>query len=54
MDIQERVRMSRLIDQMERKKELCIRLELENKFTFHGNPIDECISNTRDREIVRN
>lgn len=47
MDIQERVRISRLIGQMERKKELCIRLGLENKSTFYGNPIDEYIGDKK-------
>lgn len=50
MRIQERVRMCQLIDQMASKKELCKRLGLENKSTFHGNPIDEYLGNKRDNE----
>ncbi|MCH5253964.1 MAG: hypothetical protein J1F41_03495 [Lachnospiraceae bacterium] len=50
MSIQERVRMCQLINQMESKKELCKRLGLVNKSTFHGNPIDECFGNKRDNK----
>ena len=50
MSIQDRVRMCRLIDQMESRQELCKRLGLENKSTFHGNPIDEYPDNKRDHE----
>lgn len=41
MHIQERLKICQLIDQMENKKELCKRLGLENKSTFHGNLIEE-------------
>ena len=50
MSIQERVRMCQLIDQMERKKEFSERLGLENKSTFHGEPIDKNIGNKRDKQ----
>ena len=50
MSIQERVRMCRLIERMESKKELCKRLGLENKSTFHGNPLDEYLGNKKDKE----
>ncbi|MCH5256169.1 MAG: hypothetical protein J1D87_02705 [Lachnospiraceae bacterium] len=50
MSVQERLRMCQLIDQMESKEELCKRLGLENKSTFHGYPIDEYLGNKRVNE----
>lgn len=39
MSAQERIRLCRIINQMENKKAFCKRLGLENQSTFHGNPV---------------
>ncbi|MGN0395408.1 MAG: hypothetical protein ACI4EF_08600 [Coprococcus sp.] len=41
MNVQERVIMCRFIDKMERNSDFSKKLGLENKSTFHGNPVDE-------------
>lgn len=41
MSVQERMKMCRLIEQMESKPVLSKRLGLENKSTFHGSYVDE-------------
>ena len=41
MSVQERVKMCRIIAQMENKPALSKRLGLENKSTFHGSYVDE-------------
>ena len=41
MSVQERIRMCRIIDQMQTNPETCKRLGLENKSTFHGNEVDK-------------
>ncbi|MGN0140716.1 MAG: hypothetical protein ACI4AD_00700 [Roseburia sp.] len=41
MSVQERMRMCRLIDQMESRPAFCKRLGLENRSTFHGSLVDE-------------
>lgn len=41
MSVQERVRMCQLINQMESKGTFSKRLGLENRSTFHGNPVNE-------------
>ncbi len=50
MSVQERVRMCRLIDQMERQKEYSKRLGLENRSTFHGTRIYDTSGNTERRK----
>lgn len=50
MSVEERVRMCHLVNLMESKKVLSKRLGLENKSTFHGNPIDENLKKERGNE----
>ena len=49
MSVQERVRMCRLIEQMDEKRALSKRLGLENKSTFHGNLLYEVLQLVKQR-----
>ena len=49
MSLQERVRMCRLIEQMDEKRALSKRLGLENKSTFHGNLLYEDFGKERGK-----
>lgn len=49
MSVQERVRMCQLINQMESKGTFCKRLGLENRSTFHGNPVNENYERRNDK-----
>ena len=49
MSVQERVRMCRLIEQMDEKRVLSKRLGLENKSTFHGNLLYEDFGKERGK-----
>lgn len=50
MSVQERIRMCRIINQMEDLPELSKRLGLENKSTLHGKYIDEKQERKRGNE----
>ena len=50
MSIQERMRMCRLIEQMEKQKECSKKLGLENRSTFCGVRIDDTYGNMEDRK----
>ena len=50
MSIQERMRMCRLIEQMEQQKEYIKKLDLENQSTFYGVRIDDKYGNMEDRK----
>lgn len=41
MNVQERIRVCRLLEKMELQEECCIRLKLENHTTFHGKNVKE-------------
>lgn len=43
MNVQERIRMCRLVEKMENQREFSKRLCLENISSFHGKPIQKMI-----------
>lgn len=49
MNVQQRMKMCRLLEQMEERPELSKRLGLENKSTFRGNVIENKFEKKRGK-----
>lgn len=41
MGVRERVRLCMILEKMEQHKEFSRKLEIENKSSFHGEPVDK-------------